>query len=967
MYCGGALFIDHASGLVHVEFQQHLNTHETLRSKELFEAYCRDHGVVVQGYQTDNGSQFTSKGFSGQLATFQQTIRFAGAGAHHMNGTSERSIGTVMSIARTAMLHAAIHWPEVADSSLWPAAVNHAVFLWNHMPDEKTGLSPIDIFTRTRWPQKKFHDMHVWGCPVYVLDKKISDGGKIPKWKPRSTRQINMGFSTKHASTVPLVLNPNTGSMTNQFHVVFDDWFATIATSPDELPDFSSPEWSRMFGDSVLQYVMDDDVLPEEEPPLSRGREERVERAMEIHRPVRPLPVPEMPPKTRQPRVRFSEPPVQRMDQPPEHPPPIPEPAPTPPQLEEIREERPPIRDPIEPSPQPSRPAPAAPPSPEVPTPRVEPVEQPLTPPMPELRRSSRSNKGVRSQPRHGYDGSQGSGYTAFHETPHGYHAYIEPDPVACKASKSDPDILSYDEAMNSPDRAHWIKAMHAEIDSLVEETTWTEEEARLAKDKILPLTWVFKRKRSPDGEITKYKARICVRGDLQEGVYDTYAPVVSWSSIRLFITMMVVLGWHSCSIDYSSAFVQSTLETPIWVHIPRGFQCSNKSAKMCLRLNKSLYGISISPKLWFQTAVSALIEDGFTQSTLDPCFLFKKDMMLVIYVDDCLIAGKTEKLVTDLIARLRARNFKLTHQSSISDFLGIKFRRLDDGRIEATQAGLIKKIIEATGLQDSNPNLMPAAQVALGSDPEGEPMKESWNMRSICGMLLYLATNTRLDIALAVSAVCRFTHNPKQSHATAVKTIVRYLKGTADKGCIYKPTSDLSLVTYVDADFMGLYGREPDESQEAVKSRTGWIITLAGVPLIWKTVLQGSVALSTQMAEYQALSHAMTFLIPVRTTLIEVGTAVGLSPSRIATVTCTVFEDNNACLILATKQQLTNRSRYFLVKWHFFWSYVKTESNPDGFVRILPCDTHAMNADPLTKQNPLPVFVRFRKRNMGW
>ena len=66
-------------------------------------------------------------------------------------------------------------------------AVQHAVFLWNHVPNPGTGLSPNDIFTKTRWNYSKFHHLHVWGCPVYVLDKRIADGNKIPRWKPRST------------------------------------------------------------------------------------------------------------------------------------------------------------------------------------------------------------------------------------------------------------------------------------------------------------------------------------------------------------------------------------------------------------------------------------------------------------------------------------------------------------------------------------------------------------------------------------------------------------------------------------------------------------------------------------------------------------------------------------------------------------------------------------------------------------
>ena len=63
--------------------------------------------------------------------------------------------------------------------------------------------------------------------------------------------------------------------------------------------------------------------------------------------------------------------------------------------------------------------------------------------------------------------------------------------------------------------------------------------------------------------------------------------------------------------------------------------------------------------------------------------------------------------------------------------------------------------------------------------------MTEEWNYRSIIGMLLYLSTNTRPDIAFAVSQAARFSNHPKQSHARAVKTIIRYLKGTQDKGTI--------------------------------------------------------------------------------------------------------------------------------------------------------------------------------------
>jgi len=174
-----------------------------------------------------------------------------------MNGHVERSIQTIMSIARAMMIHSVIHWSDVADTSLWPMAVNYAFFLWNHLPQLHNGLSPSDLFTKIRYPLQKLHDCFVWGSPAYVLDKRISDGGKIPRWKPRSSRAMHLGRAENYASSIPLVLNLDTGSITPQFHIVVDNWFATVASSVDSLPEFNSDDWEKMFGDSTLQYVLD--------------------------------------------------------------------------------------------------------------------------------------------------------------------------------------------------------------------------------------------------------------------------------------------------------------------------------------------------------------------------------------------------------------------------------------------------------------------------------------------------------------------------------------------------------------------------------------------------------------------------------------------------------------------------------------------------------------------------------------
>ena len=172
MFAGGCLFIDHAYNFVHVEFQKHLSTHETIKAKQSFELMARDIGVIPQSYHSDNGGSFTSAKFNENLGTLKQVVKFTGAGAHHHNGHAERVIQMIMSIAWTMMLPSAVHWPDVADTTLWSMAVSHAVFL---------DIWPLP---KSRWEQRKYHDLHVWGCPVYVLEKAIADGKKLPRWKP---------------------------------------------------------------------------------------------------------------------------------------------------------------------------------------------------------------------------------------------------------------------------------------------------------------------------------------------------------------------------------------------------------------------------------------------------------------------------------------------------------------------------------------------------------------------------------------------------------------------------------------------------------------------------------------------------------------------------------------------------------------------------------------------------------------
>jgi hypothetical protein len=348
--------------------------------------------------------------------------------------------------------------------------------------------------------------------------------------------------------------------------------------------------------------------------------------------------------------------------------------------------------------------------------------------------------------------------------------------------------------------------------------------------------------------------------------------------------------------------------------------------------------------------------------------------LIVICYVDDLGLQVPQKHIIDDLIESLEKRGFQLTREGSFSEYLGIQYDRLSDDSILMSQSGLIQKIIESAGMQECNPNRTPAVREALGSDPEGAMMDDSWNYRSIVGMLLYLATNTRPDIAYAVSQVARFSHNPRKSHATGVKTIIRYLAGTKDKGVIYVRPKVLTLDCYVDADFAGLYGREPSEDSVSVKSRTGYILSIGGCFLLCKSQLQSTIALSTSEAEYGALSQAMRAVIPVRETMLEIIEAVDMidekgsctfgSQDQLRSFKTRVYEDNSTALSLAVKQKVTSRTKHWSVKFHFFWSHINDKKKN---MECLKVDTREQRADYLTKGLTRELFEHCRELNQGW
>ena len=123
------------------------------------------------------------------------------------------------------------------------------------------------------------------------------------------------------------------------------------------------------------------------------------------------------------------------------------------------------------------------------------------------------------------------------------------------------------------------------------------------------------------------------------------------------------------------------------------------------LKLNRSLYGLAQSPRNFFEHLKGNLVKAGFKQSENDPClFIHENVICLVVYVDDCLFFSTEQTHIDVIVNKIKSFGMDLNVEDDVAGFLGVHIARNEDGTLSLAQTGLIKRVIAALGLEDSNP-----------------------------------------------------------------------------------------------------------------------------------------------------------------------------------------------------------------------------------------------------------------------
>jgi len=360
----------------------------------------------------------------------------------------------------------------------------------------------------------------------------------------------------------------------------------------------------------------------------------------------------------------------------------------------------------------------------------------------------------------------------------------------ALTASEATGDPYTYAEAMESPQRNHWKRAMEEDSTSILLYNTFSalnSREARQLQVEPIGSKWVYKTKHNPDGS-TRYKARLVIKGYEQTDFGETYAPVGQLTTIRYLISLIRRYGWNMDHLQVVTAFLNPEInDDDIYMTLPEGWPEGLNAPKIIVRLRKALYGLKQAPRLWHDNINAFLLSLGFTQSSADPNLYLRSDgILILLYVDDISMSypEAATKAANEVKAKL-SEKYRITNLGPARQFLGIEIYRDANGTgISGGQKAYITRILKRFSMEQSHgvsTPMVPNIKLDLAEDRGEKELEDITDYQAVVGSLMYAALATWPDISYAVAALSRYNSRPFTSHMTAAKRVHQYLKSTAE------------------------------------------------------------------------------------------------------------------------------------------------------------------------------------------
>ncbi|KAI3513963.1 hypothetical protein L1887_12232 [Cichorium endivia] len=518
-----------------------------------------------------------------------------------------------------------------------------------------------------------------------------------------------------------------------------------------------------------------------------------------------------------------------------------------------------------------------------------------------------------------------------------------KPNPRYANAALVEESVIEPDTYDQAATKCEWVSAMEEEFAALIRNETW-DLVPRPVDIKPVSCKWVFKLKRNTDGSICMYKARLVARGFSQQyglDYEDTFSPVAKLTTIRVLLALAASKGWKLWQMDVSNAFLYGDLDHTIHMDQPRGFESKDHPSYVC-KLKKALYGLKQSPRAWFGKMAEFLEHNGYSSTTADASLFVKKFgskvALILVYVDDLIITGDLEEMVTQLKENLCTR-FHMKDLGRLKHFLGLELSYDDEGII-LHQRKYCCDLLKRFEMVDCKPAVTPMDTNTKLFAEVGRELEDATVYRKMVGSLIYL-TLTRPDIAFPVGVLSRFMQHPRKPHLGAARRVLRYIKATLNYGVKFKREPECKLMGFCDADYAG--------DVNTRRSTTGYVFMLGSSVVSWCSKRQPTVSLSTTEAEYRAAAVAAQESVWLIQLLKDLNQEVNYSIPLMC--------DNMSSIKLAENPTFHARTKHIEVHYHFIREKVLKDEIDLQYV-----NTTKQVADLLTKGLASAKLIEFSK-----
>jgi len=504
-------------------------------------------------------------------------------------------------------------------------------------------------------------------------------------------------------------------------------------------------------------------------------------------------------------------------------------------------------------------------------------------------------------------------------------------------------------EALQGPEKAHWIEALKTEVDSIlnVTESLVPETPADFDYD-IISATVVLKKKMKDATTVDKYKVRIPLCGNqlLAKKDYNnpTYSPTVSMLTHTALLQLSIYDRMWMATFDTVAAYLYQIYPShlkPLYVRFPRKLALAcGLDPNTLYRVMKYMYGLPDAGLAYYTAYTGHLEENGYRRTVSDPCLFVKVDRQrnlrtyVWFHVDDTFVSS-THKEELELYETIMSHKFRVTADYDVNSHLGITMTKQSDGSVKLTQPKLVAQILE----ENESPFLSDyPATINRITDGYSESMDDT-PYRKLLGQLMWL-THSRTDLMPSISYSATHSSQPTIKDYNELLKAVAFLRQTPDYGLTIHPRDEskdppgrLSITAYVDAAYM---------SHGDASSHTGYCISLGSVePKSFfhsKSVKQKLVATSSTHAELRALYDLVTNLIFLKHLMDELDVELILP--------ILVHEDNQPAIdLVSSTTGRVGKSKHYLMLIQFL-----REQLNEGLYRLSKVPTDKNISNVLTK-----------------